>query len=45
MITSLIFDQAFLAHRTGAGNPECAGLISATVNCPMRAGSSDQDNV
>ena len=31
MTTGFIFDEAFLAHRTGAGNPECAQRLSATM--------------
>ena len=29
--TGFIFDQAFLHHQTGAGHPECAARLSATM--------------
>ena len=31
MTTGFIFDQAFLSHHTGAGHPECAQRLSATI--------------
>ena len=32
MTTGFIFDEAFLSHRTGAGHPECAERLSATMS-------------
>jgi acetoin utilization deacetylase AcuC-like enzyme len=31
LTTGFIFDQAFLSHHTGAGHPECAQRLSATM--------------
>ena len=31
MTTGFVFDEAFLSHRTGAGHPECAQRLSATM--------------
>ena len=31
MTTGFVFDEAFLSHHTGAGHPECAERLSATI--------------
>ena len=31
MATGFVFDEAFLSHHTGAGHPECAERLSATM--------------
>ena len=31
MTTGFVFDESFLSHRTGAGHPECAQRLSATM--------------
>ena len=31
MTTGFVFDEVFLSHRTGAGHPECAQRLSATM--------------
>ncbi len=32
MTTGFVFDEVFLSHRTGAGHPECAERLSATMD-------------
>ncbi len=32
MTTGFVFDEVFLSHRTGAGHPECAQRLSATMD-------------